>query len=117
MPKRSETFDAVGVVVDWIDACKTRKLDALLDLYDATACVECCEGGRFEGRAAMRDYWHSRLERAVPGAFVIDALMPVEDGVSVDYRGYDGATVRTRFQFTSEGKISKTTCVPVRLAA
>ena len=43
-------FDAIGVVVDWIDACKQRRLDDLLNLYDATATVECCEGGSFRGR-------------------------------------------------------------------
>ena len=32
-------FDAIGVVVDWIDACKQRRLDDLLNLYDATATV------------------------------------------------------------------------------
>src|SRR4029078_10345280 len=45
MMNASDRFDAVGIVVDWIDACRQRRLDALLDLYDDAATVECCEGG------------------------------------------------------------------------
>ena len=37
MSNARDGFDAIGVVVDWIDACKQRRLGDLLDLYDATA--------------------------------------------------------------------------------
>jgi hypothetical protein len=110
-------FDAIGVVVDWIDACKQRRLDDLLDLYDVAATVECCEGGSFRGRSEMEGYWRPRLARARSGAFEIDVLMPDKDGVTLDYRGYDGLPVRTHFRFTSTGKISLTACVPIRAAA
>jgi hypothetical protein len=50
-------FDEMAVVVDWIDAFKNRHLDALLDLYEDTATIECCEGGVFQGRPAMEQYW------------------------------------------------------------
>jgi SnoaL-like domain len=110
-------LDAIGVVVDWIDACKQRRLDELLDLYDATATVECCEGGSFRGRSEMERYWRPRLARAVTGAFEIDALFPEADGATLDYRGYDGVPVRTHFRFTSTGKISLTACAPIRAAA
>ena len=76
MSDARDGFDAIGVVVDWIDACKQRRLDDLLDLYDATAIVECCEGGSFRGRSEMERYWRPRLARAVTGAFEIDALFP-----------------------------------------
>jgi hypothetical protein len=110
-------FDAIGVVVDWIDACKQRRLDDLLNLYDATATVECCEGGSYRGRSEMERYWRPRLARTVAGAFEIDALFPEADGVTLDYRGYDGVPVRTHFNFTSRGKISLTACTPFRAAA
>ena len=55
MSNARDGFDAIGVVVDWIDACKQHRLDDLLDLYDATATVECCEGGSFRGRSEMED--------------------------------------------------------------
>jgi len=32
MSNAPDGFDAIGVVVDWIDACKQRRLDDLLDL-------------------------------------------------------------------------------------
>jgi len=87
-----------------LDACKQRRLDDLLNLYDATATVECCEGGSFRGRSEMERYWRPRLARSARGAFEIDVLMPDEDGVTLDYRGYDGIPVRTHFRFTSTGK-------------
>jgi len=104
MSDARDGFDAIGVVVDWIDACKQRRLDDLLDLYNAAAIVECCEGGSFRGRSEMERYWRPRLARAVTGAFEIDALFPEVDGVTLDYRGYDGVPVRTHFCFTSTGK-------------
>jgi len=101
MSNAQDGFYAIGVVVDWIDACKQRRVDGLLDLYDETATVECCEGGSFRGRSEMESYWAPRLARSRPGAFEIDVLMPDEDGVTLDYRGYDGVPVRTHFRFTS----------------
>ena len=55
--------------------------DGFDDLYDATATVECCEGGSFRGRSEMESYWRPRLARAVTGPFEIDALFPDADGV------------------------------------
>ena len=65
----------------------------------------------------MERYWRSRLARARSGAFEIDALMPEPDGVTLDYRGYDGLPVRAHFRFTSTGKISLTACAPIKAAA
>jgi hypothetical protein len=117
MSDARDGFDAIGVVVDWIDACKQRGLDDLLNLYDAMATVECCAGGSFRGRSEMESYWAPRLARSHQGSFEIDALMPEPDGVTLDYRGYDGQPVRTHFRFTSTGKISLTACAPIRAAA
>src|SRR5258705_1803330 len=85
-----DAFDAVGIVVDWIDACKQQRLDVLLDLYDDAATIECCEGGTIRGRSAMEWYWRSKLAGPAARAFEIDALCPEPDGVSLDYRGYYG---------------------------
>jgi hypothetical protein len=110
-------FDAIGIVVDWIDACKDRRLSALLDLYEATATVECCEGGTFRGRFEVERYWTTKLARSAAGAFEIDALYPEADGICLDYRGYDGEPVRTHFRFGEAGKICSTACAPIKLAA
>jgi hypothetical protein len=117
MSKADYGFDAIGVVVDWIDACKARQLDTLLDLYDEAASVQCCDGGQFQGRAAMTEYWRPRLARATSGTFEIDALIPLADGISLDFLGYDGMPVRTFFRFTAAGKISQTACKPIAQAA
>ncbi len=117
MSNARESFDAVAVVVDWIDACKQRRLNALLDLYDEAATVECSEAGSLRGRSEMERYWRPRLATSAVGAFEIDALMPEVEGVSLDYRGYDGEPVRTHFRFTREGKIRLTACAPIKQAA
>jgi hypothetical protein len=117
MSNARDSFDAIGIVIDWIDACKQRRLEGLLDLYDDGAVVECCECGSFRGRSEMERYWKPRLARAGTGAFEIDVLMPDKDGVLLDYRGYDGRLVRTYFRFTDAGKISLTACDPIREAA
>ena len=81
MSNARDGFDAIAVVVDWIDACKRRRLDDLLNLYDPWATVDCCDGGRFQGRSEMERYWRPRLARAPIHAFEIDALTTDPDGV------------------------------------
>ena len=119
MSNAGDGFDAIGVVVDWIDACKARCLDALLDLYDEAAIVQCScgEGGDFRGRSEVEKYWRPKLAGAAAGAFEIDALLPEAEGVSLDYRGPDGQPVRTLFRFADNGKIARTACVPIKEAA
>ena len=110
-------FDAIGIVVDWIDACKERRLPALLDLYEATATVTCCEDGTFRGRVEIGRYWTTKLTKSAAGAFEIDSLYPEADGICLDYRGYNGDPVRTHFRFGDSGKIRSTACAPIKLAA
>ena len=116
MSSVSNDYDPIGIVVDWIDACKSRRLDALLDLYDVSAAVECkCrEGGSFQGRSAIEAYWRERLARSGEDTFEIDALVPDPDGIVLDYHGFDGVPVRTYFRFTASGKIRLTACEPVK---
>jgi len=58
-------------------------------------------------------YWRPKLAKQTTDAFEIDALMPDVEGVSLDYRGYDGRPVRTLFQFNASGQILHTACGPV----
>ncbi len=117
MSNAQDSFDPIGVVVDWIDACRTRQLDVLLDLYDDAATVECCEGGTFRGRSEMSRYWRPKLASFAAGTLEIDALFPETDGVSLDYRGFDGIPMRTHFRFNDAGKIRFTACAQVKQAA
>lgn len=114
MVHRATGYDPIGVVVDWIDACKQRQLDSLLNLYDSCGSVECCEGGSFHGRSEIEKYWRPRLARAPPNAFEIEAIMTQPNGVTLEYRGYDSQPVRTHFRFTDAGKISLTASEPIK---
>ena len=108
-------IDQIAVVVDWLDACRTRNLEALLDLYaPQNASLECeCGGPRVhEGRAGLASYWHPRLDSPSPTAFGMDEIMPVTDGVVLDYLSFEGKPVRMFFTFDGEGKILQTRCVP-----
>ena len=114
MSNSQTDFDPIGVVVDWIDAFRRRELSTLIELYDDAAIVDCCEGGRFHGRAELERYWQSKLIGSVPSAFEIDVLVPEADGISLDYKGHDGKSVQTVFRFSHNGKIIYTACGPVR---
>ena len=114
MSSPQDGFDPIGVVVDWLDACRARLLSALIDLYDDGAAVDCCQGGTFLGRAEIEGYWRPKLAHVANGAFEVDALFPEPDGVLLDYRAYDGTSVRTHFRFTKAGKISHTACAPIK---
>ena len=117
----NSAFDPIAVVVDWLDACRARCLDGLLNLYDAGASLQCaCDGPYiYQGREDLARYWSPRLEKAVPHAFSLTDLLPDDTdgkpGVVLDYVGYDGKPVRIRFRFTKTGKISQTVCGPLRL--
>jgi hypothetical protein len=111
MANATGRFDAIGTVVNWIDACKQRSLEALLRLYDDEGNVACCEGGNHIG-------WPKWSDRGSPEpSAAIDALKPEEHGVSLDYRNCDGRRMRADFQFTPSGEIRLTACEPLRLAA
>ena len=88
MPGFHDGFDPMGLVIDWLDACKERRLSSLVDLYDESATLDCC----CENAARTPDleaYWGPKLAHAVIGAFEVDALFPETDGVCLDYRAFD----------------------------
>ncbi len=109
-----QDFDRIAVVVDWLDACRKRDLDSLLDLYAEEAGLECkCDGVKIlSGRPELASYWRPRLDSLSPVAFDLDAIAPVVDGVVLDYRSHDGKSVRIHFGFDSSGKIRQTRCEP-----
>jgi hypothetical protein len=108
-------FDQIAVVVDWLDACRRRDLEALLDLYAAEARLECqCDGTIVsEGRARLASYWGPRLDSFVPNAFGLEEIQPTPDGVQLDYMSHQGLPVRMMFSFTAKGQILRTSCAPV----
>ena len=110
----AENFDRIALVVDWLDACRNRDLEALLDLYADDAKLDCRCGGIEvrEGRTELEAYWRPRLEARVPGAFGLQEITPTADGVVLDYLNHDGKPVRIAFDFTCDGKIRQTGCMP-----
>src|SRR5262245_26173633 len=111
-------FDPIEAVVDWLKACRERRLNDLLDLYDDKASLRCACEGLYQGREELARYWSTRLERAVPHAFSLTDFVPddedVEPGLALDYVAYDGTPVHIRFRFTSTGKIAASVCNRIR---
>jgi hypothetical protein len=104
----------MAVVVDWLDACRNRKLEALLDCYAGDARLACdCESIRISGRTALAAYWRPRLADFAPTAFGLEEITPVADGVTLDYLNHQGKPVRICFAFDAAGKISQMRCEPV----
>jgi ketosteroid isomerase-like protein len=108
-----EDFDQIAVVVDWLDACRKRDLEALLNLYAPDASVDCqCDGGNsYAGRTAVEAYWRPRLDALAPTAFGLEEITPTSEGVALEYLNHDGKPARIFFVFNPDGKILHTHCV------
>lgn len=108
-----EDFDQIAVVVDWLDACRRRDIEALLDLYAPDASFQCeCSGAQLhQGRAALEAYWRPLLGDLDPTAYKLQEIAPIADGVELDYLDAFGKTVRVLFSFTDDGKIARMRCV------
>ncbi len=107
-------YDNVAIVVDWLDACRTGSVDTLLDLYAGNAGLESMhEGIAVSGRAQLAAYWAAKLARSSPGAFVLEQIMPVADGVVLDHSDAAGRLVRTMFSFAADGRISRSRSEPL----
>lgn len=111
--------DPIATVVDWLDACRSRRIHALLDLYDEAATLECaCDGASsLTGRAALEAYWRPKLANPSPGSFAMDDVSAEANGVILDYQAFDGKPVRIHFRFNAAGKILHTRCGPLSRCA
>jgi hypothetical protein len=106
-------FDPVGIAIDWLDACRERRLEDLLTLYADQATLDCCSGERFVGRPGLHRYWPAKLRGATAAAFVLDEVRPEQDCIRLDFRDYDGSAVSTKFWFDAQGSITRTLCAPI----
>ena len=94
MSASPDKFDPLFVVGNWLDACRRGEFDALLNLYDERATLECdCE--RFSLALSLND------------------MALTADGVRLDYQSYEGKPVRIHFRFGPSGKILHTSCGPL----
>jgi len=107
-------FDRSGVVVSWLDACRSGQLNAVLNLYDERATLICdCDGINLIGRDSLATYWKSKLERKARSAFTLDGMNLTGDGIQLDCQGCKGKPVRVHFRFSPWGKILHTGFSPL----
>ncbi len=108
----AKDFDPIAIAVDWLDACRARDIDALLDLYAPAARLECkCDGVNIQvGRAELESYWRPRFGDVSPLAFGLEDVALDADGVVLDYQSHEGKPVRIQFTFDPDGKILQTRC-------
>ena len=110
-------FDQMGIVVDWVDACRKGDLATLLDLYADDAEVECmCDGRHFSyrGRHELETYWGPRLSAFSSAGFGLEEINPAPDGVDLEYSVAGSLRVHASFRFSEQGKIYSTQCTPSR---
>jgi hypothetical protein len=108
-----DDFDYVAAVVDWLDACRSGNLELLLDCFADDAGLDCgCDGVNVFGRSDLAGYWRPRLTGFSPGAFSLEEITPVAEGVMLDYLNQEGKPVKVVFTFNSNGKIAHMRCEP-----
>ena len=111
----ADDFDKMAAVVDWLDACRSKNLDTLLDFYAEDAGLDCaCERAGISGRSALAAYWRPKLSGASVDAFTLEEITPHGDGVALDYLNFESKPVRIVFGFDAYGKISHMRCEPAR---
>lgn len=112
-------FDQMGIVVDWVDACRKGDLATLLDLYADDAHVECtCNGKqRYRGRRELEAYWQPRLSTFSLVGFGLEEIFPAAHGVDLEYSVAGALRIHASFRFSPEGKIHSTLCEPARQKA
>jgi hypothetical protein len=109
-----DDLDRSGVVVDWLDACRSGQLNALLNLYEERATLTCdCDGINLAGRNSIAIYWKSKLESKTASAFTLDGMILTGDEIQVDCQSCKGKPVRVHFRFSPLGKILHTKFGPL----
>jgi hypothetical protein len=109
-------FDQMGLVVDWVDACRKGDLATLLDLYADDAEVECTCNGKhsYRGRSELEAFWRPQLSTFSSVGFGLEEIKPVPQGVDLEYSIAGALRIHASFRFSPEGKIYSTLCVPAR---
>jgi YesN/AraC family two-component response regulator len=109
-------FDRSGVVVDWLDACRSGQLNALLNLYEERATLICdCDGINLVDRNSIAIYWKSKLENKAASAFMLGGMILTGDEIQVNCQDCKGKPVRIYFRFGPLGKILRTKFGPLPL--
>jgi len=109
-------IDQMGIVVDWLDACRKGDLETLLDLYADDAELECqCDGARlYRGRQELADYWGSRLGAFSAAGFGLEEISPSSRGIELEYSIAGSLRIRAVFGVDADGRIVRTICEPAK---
>ena len=109
-------FDQMGLVVDWVDACRKGDLTTLLDLYADDGEVECmCNGTQlYRGRRELETYWGPKLNAFSSAGFGLEEIHPAQNGIDLEYSVAGALRIRATFRFSAEGKIHSTLCEPAQ---
>jgi hypothetical protein len=109
-----DDLDRSGVVADWLDACRSGQLNALLNLYEERATLICdCDGIDLVGRNSIAVYWKCKLESKAASAFTLGGMILIGDEIQVDCQSCKGKPVRVHFRFSPSGKILHTKFGPL----
>lgn len=105
------SFDPMAVAIDWLEAYRAEDMEALLDLYDEGASLECGCGGQkiLVGREAIRAYWELRFSEKPYSGF--EEFTPIHRGVHFSYRIKSGV-VKVLLDYNDDGKIERSRCGP-----
>ncbi len=106
-----KSFDPMAVAIDWLEAYRAEDMEALLDLYDEGASLECGCGGRkiVVGREAIRAYWQLRFSEKPSSEF--EEFAPLHRGIHFSYRIKSGV-VKVLLDYNDDGKIERSRCGP-----
>lgn len=109
-------IDPMGIVVDWLDACRKGDLQTLLDLYADDAELECqCDGAKlYRGRGELAAYWGHRLGGFSAAGFGLEEIGPSSRGVELEYSIAGSLRVRAVFCVGADGRIIRTICEPAQ---
>ncbi|WP_027549683.1 nuclear transport factor 2 family protein [Bradyrhizobium sp. Cp5.3] len=112
-------FDQMGIVVDWVDACRKGDLATLLDLYADDAELECTcnDTRRYRGRGELEAYWGAQLNAFSSAGFGLEEISPRPYGVDLEYSVARSLCIRVSFHFSPDGKIHSMLCKPAWQAA
>ena len=107
-----------GIVVEWLDACSSGQLKALLDLHEERATLICdCDGINLVDHNSIATYWKSKLDSKATSAFTLNGMILTGDEIRVDCQGCKGKPVRVHLRLSPLGKIRYTRFSPLPCAA
>lgn len=99
----------------FLDACKSGDVISLLDLYEASATLECActSEAVYAGVEAIGEYWAPKIGSRNPNAFSLMSVRRAGGRILLDYLSYEGKPVRMYLTVEPSGKIGRSECGPV----